>query len=115
MAFGLCKVCLKAVCVHCAQDTGLGLGCSDTCVQEIAELNEIIEKNKKVYSIGKNPRLLNTSVLVYGFLGAVFTIMGLLPLVLGEHPEPLLAIMGCGFLFFGVLTFIRNRRLNISI
>lgn len=51
-AVGICKVCHKAVCQTCTKDEGYGIVCSETCLQELREQREVIERNKKIYGIG---------------------------------------------------------------
>ena len=113
-AVGLCKACHKAVCITCAKDTGKGLACGELCFKEVLEQNQIIEKSKLLYSIGTKSKLPATSVLIYISMGALFSILGFFPLIVGERPEPTSALMGVFFLLIGIFSYVRNRKLNID-
>ena len=114
VAFGLCKNCQKAVCSSCAKDTGKGLACCEECEKEILETNQIIERSKLIYSIGKKSKLPPSGVLFNFFFGFLFTGAGLYPLVNGRHLAWFPLIMGVGFLVFGILVYFRTKKLNLN-
>lgn len=113
-AIGLCKSCSKAVCADCVIDTGRGLCCSDICVTELSEQNQIIDKSKRIYSIGTKAPLIPTGLLMYFFFGFTFGGFGIFQTIKNGSPEWFLLVMGTGFLVVGVLAWIKNRKLNLN-
>lgn len=113
-ALGLCKNCQKAVCSICAKDTGKGLVCCDVCEKELLETNQIIERSKLIYNIGKKSKLPPSGIILHFFFGFLFGGFGLLPLRNGSSPEWFMVIMGVGFLTFGIFVYFRTRKLNIN-
>lgn len=113
-AVGICKACQKAVCTRCAKDTGRGLACSDECVDEVSDLNQIIDRSKQIYSIGTKSKLPATGILFYFFFAAAFSGFGLYPLTRERNIEWFPLIMGLGFFLFGVLGYIRAKKLQIN-
>ena len=66
IAVGNCKACSKGLCVACAIDIGTGLACRDTCETEVRELNEMTERSKKIYGIGRyKSRIPSSGVLIW--------------------------------------------------
>ena len=114
VACGVCKNCQKAVCSSCAIDSGKGLACCEDCKKEVLETNQIIERSKQIYSIGKKSKLPPSGIIFHFFFGLLFTAVGLYPALRGGHLEWFLFIMGVGFLLFGTLVYFRTRKLNIN-
>jgi hypothetical protein len=54
-AVGICNAYNKGICSECAEDTGNGLACKDTCIDEVKAVNEIIEKKNAYITSVKNP------------------------------------------------------------
>lgn len=113
-AIGTCKSCSKAVCRACATDTGRGLSCSEVCSKEIAEQNQIIDKSKQIYGIGKKPTLMPTGLLIHFFFGVVFSGFGLYQSMHRDTPQWFLLVMGIGFLVIGSIGWYKNRNLNLN-
>ncbi|MDH5205750.1 MAG: hypothetical protein OEY75_02550 [Hylemonella sp.] len=79
-AAGLCKACYKAVCRSCAIELPNGLACTDACAQEVAEVNQIIERSKKIYGIGRHKsRLPSSGVLLWTVFAVVMWGLFLVP------------------------------------
>lgn len=113
-AVGICKACQKAVCASCAIDTGRGLACSVECENEVKALNLIVDKSKRIYSIGTSSRIPPTGVLMFLFFGAVFTSVGIYNYIMKERFDFLSIAMGLGFIVFSLLSYIRNRNVNLN-
>ena len=113
-AVGVCKACSKAVCESCVIDTGRGITCSDDCTKEIDEQNQIIDKSKKIYSIGSKSPLMPTGLLMHFFFGFAFGGFGLYQTLKSGSPNWFLLVMGAGFLVVGCIGWYRNRKLNIN-
>lgn len=111
---GTCKHCHKAVCKDCAIDTGYGLACSESCVDEIKVLREMMGKNAQIYGIGSISRMPPTGVIMYGLFGVVFTAWGIYNSINRDKIDIFTLILGIGFLFIGVYTFFRVRKLNLN-
>ncbi len=52
-AVGTCKNCQKGLCPSCAIDVGDGLACRESCETAVREVNEMNERGKKIYGIGR--------------------------------------------------------------
>lgn len=52
-AKGLCKSCSKAVCEECIIEFDYGIVCSEKCRMYAVETEEVVERSKKIYGIGK--------------------------------------------------------------
>lgn len=113
-AICVCRSCFKAVCKDCAIDSNYGLVCSDICLKEANEQQQIIEKSKRIYSIGTNSRLLPTGILMYFFFSILFGGFGLYETISNGRSGWFPLAMGIGFLAFGLLGWYKNRKLNIN-
>jgi hypothetical protein len=113
-AVGVCKACQKAVCSSCGKDTGRGLACSDACVNEVKDINEIIDRSKQIYSIGSKSKLPATGIILYAFFALAFMGFGLFPLSQGKPVEWYMLVMGAGFLVIGIVGYVRTRKLRIN-
>ena len=113
-SIGICKGCSKAVCSLCAIDSGRGLSCSEDCSKEIFEQNQIIDKSKQIYGIGKKPSLMPTGILTYFFFGFTFSGFGLYQSIQYGAPEWFLLVIGIGFLAIGSIAWYKNRSLNFN-
>ena len=113
-AIGVCKACSKAICNSCAIDTGRGLSCSEECSKEIDEQNQIIDKSKKIYSIGESPALMPTGLIMYFFFGIIFTGFGVYKSTQSGSLQWFLLLMGAGFIIVGFIGWFKNRKLNLN-
>lgn len=113
-AIGVCKACYKSICAECAVDTGRGLACSDECVAEVCDLNEIIDRSKQIYSIGKDSKLPPTGILMFGLFGVMFVAWGIHNSMRWENVDIFTILMGAGFLIIAIISYIRTRKLKIN-
>lgn len=113
-AIGICKACNKAVCPECAIDTGRGIACSEACVNEIKELNEIVDRSKYVYSIGTSSKLPPTGIIMFAFFGAMFLAWGIYNSVARDRLDIFTILMGAGFIGITILGYIRNKKVRIN-
>jgi hypothetical protein len=68
-AVGICRSCGKGLCPGCAREVERGIVCSDPCADHASTQLAIVERAKRVYSIGERPRIPIASWL-FGVLGA---------------------------------------------
>lgn len=104
-AVGVCKNCLKGICIKCATDIGGGLACSIKCESEAKETIDLVKNtvaSQKDFKQGG------------AYLGpAFFTLMGLGFIGFGLYEK---GFANFGFLFgsllalFGILLFVLNYR-----
>ncbi len=75
---GICRGCGKAVCRECAIQLPRGLACSPACELDVAELNEMNERGKRIYGVGQyKTNQLPSGVLVWLLLtGAMVSMSG---------------------------------------
>jgi hypothetical protein len=105
-AVGICKNCNKGVCISCAIDVGNGIACSETCANEVKQINVLIERNKNAYQKIADGYLRNTSM----YLG--LAIIFILIWNFDGRQEFFLIVFGVACLLIGILTYMRGRRLN---
>ena len=113
-SIGMCKSCQKAVCVSCCIDTGRGLACSKECENEVNDLNAIVDKSKRIYSIGSNPKLLPTGILMYFLFSVLFFSWGVYNSFRWERIDYFPIIMGLGFFVIGLIAYSKNKKLNLN-
>lgn len=113
-AVGICKSCQKALCASCAVDTGRGLACPGNCVDEVSDLNKIVDKSKRIYSIGTSSKLPPTGIIMYMFFGVMFTGFGIYRYFERGRFDAFTTLLGLGFVAMGIITYIRNKQLNLN-
>ena len=113
-AVGICKACSKAVCASCTTDTGRGLSCSDACSSEIDQQNQIIDKSKKIYSIGEKAPFMPTGLIIHFFFGFLFSGFSIFNYFQQGSLEWFLLLMGLGFLVIGIIGWHKNKQLNLN-
>lgn len=111
---GMCKACQKAVCPSCLIDTGRGLACSDECATEVHELNAIVDKSKRIYSIGTKPRLLPTGILMYFMFASLFFFWGVYNSFQWNKIDYFTLLMGIGFFVVAIIAYVKNKKLNLN-
>ena len=113
-AVGICKSCQKAVCITCVIDTGRGIACSEECETEVEELNQIVDRSKQIYGIGTTKQVLPTHVIMFAIFGILFLVFGMINVFYAENPDYFSAVMGAGFLFLALFSWLRNRKARIN-
>jgi hypothetical protein len=113
-SIGICKACQKAVCASCAVDTGRGLACSEECKNEVSDLNAIIDKSKRIYSIGSKPKLLPTNILMYFLFSILFFAWGIYNSLNWDRIDFFTMIMGVGFFIIGLIAYSKNKTINLN-
>ncbi|MGD8592015.1 MAG: hypothetical protein PVF82_04240 [Gammaproteobacteria bacterium] len=113
-ALGVCKACNKAVCTNCVIDTGRGLACSEACVKEINDYNEMMDRSKRMYSIGSGSRLPPTGIIFLLFFGVMFTSFGTYNSIVRDRADFFTIVLGTGFLVIALITYIRTRKLKLN-
>lgn len=112
-AIGVCKACSKGVCSECAHDTGNGLACKETCIEEVQAINEIISRNKQIYSIGSKSNIMSSGVIMYFLFAALFGGWGAYSSIVRGSVDGFPLLMGAGMLVIGFIAFARQKKLNI--
>lgn len=124
-AIGLCRHCFKGLCQECCQKNEDSLVCSESCGQKISEIEEINERAKKIYGVGKyEPKYrFSLSVILYFCMGVLFTSLGisdlfhyqesLLSYDIFLHYDIFLIFFGVLFLLFSYLAWKRSRKIGI--
>lgn len=105
-AIGFCKACSKGLCLACANDLGHGLACKDKHEQRVKDLEMVISKSITAYSDARKNIYIVPAF--YFFMGLVFTGYSYYQSrTLTEAPF----IMGLGFIAFGIVLLVRNRKI----
>ncbi len=103
-AVGICKNCNKGICPECLTEIPNGIACTETCVDEVTLLNELISKNvrAKNLAVGSYMRY----ALLYGLMGIVFLIYGLLD----GKDLIFIEIMGVLFLLGAIFNIVNAKK-----
>jgi len=112
-AVGVCKNCGKAICRDCLIDEGFAVCCSEACMAEARQLNEMNQRGKKIYGIGTTTKRNSSQAISYMIIGVFFMIIGLLFL----SKIPVLTYFTCsmGLLMIGIGAFTQYRMKNLGI
>ncbi len=67
---GICKNCNKGICHECLTELPNGIACTNSCVEEVTLVNQLIHKNtrSKNTAVGAYLRY----ALLYGLMGSAF-------------------------------------------
>jgi hypothetical protein len=114
-AVGTCKSCGKGICRTCAVDLGKGLACSGRCEADVRDLISLIDRNVRLspsyeHTLGANRQGWLLSGVFLIVCGTVF----LAASAVTEHGPPFAWVLGGAFVLFGLLQFLRYRRLMSS-
>jgi len=113
-AIGVCKACSKGVCSECAYDTGNGLACKETCIEEVQAINEIISRNRQMYSIGNTSNVLSSSVIMYFLFAVLFGGWGIYNSLTRGRLDAFTLLMGAGMLVVGIIAYTRQKKLKLQ-
>lgn len=104
-AIGLCRHCFKGLCQECCQNNEDFLVCSESCAQKVSELEEMNERAKSIYGVGKyaSKRRFPLNVILYLCMGVLFISLGVSDLIL-YHVA--LSNYDMFFISFGILCLL---------
>jgi len=105
-AIGVCNACSKGLCIECAADLGHGLACKNKHESKVEDIDMIISKNTKIYSSASKNTLIGPIFSL--FMGIVFSGFGYFS---KTSMTSLTFILGIGFIVFGAIVLVRNRKL----
>ena len=110
-AIALCKSCSRALCRECCSDVPPGTACKDRCEKEVQEVNLVIQRSKSAYEKTGSAYRRNAYWLLV--MGSIFTIIGVLPVVMGEgYASIFLALLGVVFIFGAMSNFKNSREIS---
>jgi hypothetical protein len=108
-AVGTCKACAKGLCHECATDLGHGLSCKGEHEAVVQAYKDILDRNARAAAAAR--KNIAIAPIFYIFMGAVFVVYGISS---HEGVGSLTFVLGCGFLAFGVVVFVRARKALIG-
>jgi hypothetical protein len=100
-AVGTCKHCSKGVCRECAKESGWGIVCSQACEVEVQALRAMVERNRKLVSIGAKTHQRNAVILFA--MAAVFVAFGIVfrgPISVYMYAFGVIMLVSGGFAIF---------------
>jgi hypothetical protein len=103
-AVGSCKACAKGLCSECAVDLGHGLSCRGDHEVTVEAYHAMLERSTKMQNAAKNSA--QGLPIFLGAIGFLFAIYGALS---RQGVVNFTFILGCAFVVFGVISFVRNR------
>lgn len=106
-ALGTCKHCNKGICKSCLTDTGDGLACTATCVEQVEMLNSLVRKNQRIHKTTTGAG--NSAALLYISIGSLSLLTTLLWL---KRLDPFLIGFGIVCIVYGIYIMIRTRSLR---
>ena len=107
-ALGICKHCQKGVCKECLSLVDNSISCKESCEEDVAALNYMIEKGKKVYkNLGKQ---WSPAIIVNGVGGLFFIGFGIYNYA--KSSSWLLIGLGSIMLVGGISSVIQARRMG---
>ncbi|GLQ30891.1 hypothetical protein [Litoribrevibacter albus] len=107
-AIGLCKSCHKGVCPECSALVGGSVACAESCQEDVAALNYMVERGKKVYkNLGKQ---WGPSVIINGVGGAFFLSFGIYNF--GRISSWLLIGLGAIMIVGGIMSAVQGKRMG---
>ncbi len=107
-AIGLCKSCHKGVCIDCSDLVDGSIACKETCMEDVAALNYMVERGKKVYkNLGKQ---WGPAIIVNGVGGAFFLGYGLYNF--GKASSWLLIGLGSIMIIGGIMSIVMGKRMG---
>lgn len=118
-AIGLCRHCFKGLCQECCQKNEDFLVCSESCAQKVSEVEEMNERAKSIYGIGKYvpKRRFPLTVILYLCMGVLFASLGLSDLIYYHaslsNYDTFLVVLGGLFLLFSFLAWKRMSKIGI--
>jgi hypothetical protein len=113
-ATGVCKFCFKALCAKCAQDTPAGLGCSETCIKEIADAQLMMVKAKRVYGIGGDKKKISNAVAIYLFFGLGFAGLAAFQTIRAGSLDATGVALAVLFFVFALFVWYREKNSDIK-
>jgi hypothetical protein len=103
-AVGMCKSCSKGLCSECVVDLGHGLSCRGEHERRVEDIERMVSRASRVQEAARGAKYVAPAFLC--FMGLIFTGYGLLY----ERSPRLLLPLGVGFLAYGVVVLLANRR-----
>jgi hypothetical protein len=104
-AVGTCKVCQKGVCHACAVDLTHSLACKGPHEEQAEAVQALVQRNMRVQ--GEAGKARYVAPVFFGFMGAVFLFTDLRH---GLDQAGMGALLGLGFVAFGIVCLVVNRR-----
>jgi hypothetical protein len=114
-SIGTCKACQKGLCRDCVTDTGNGLACKDSCEQEVREVNEMWERSKRIYGIGKyNSRIPTSGVLIWSLFAVGFWVVAIVLFLKQGEVDVMTITMACLFTIILGIAYWSARRTGLK-
>ncbi len=108
-AIGLCKACSRGLCSDCATDLDHGLACTGTHEERVNDLEMIISRNATAFKdASKNIYIVPVFYIAMGL------IFGGYSLYEGRGVSHFSFVLGAGFIIFGVVLLVRNRKIFVK-
>lgn len=103
-AVGLCKSCSKGVCPDCVAEVGNSIACKETCKEDVAATDDMIQRSKITIKAQKTNRMYMPAFFLV--LGSIFVIMSYVK----AGSFDLRSLPGAAFIFFGIVLIFINRK-----
>ena len=116
-AVGICRTCGKGICPACAREIDKGIVCSEACAQFVTDNQAIVDRAKRVYSIGVKSKI-PLGAWFFGTMGVVMLGIAALFLWTDPHGWPVAAYPGAfGLLLvvFAVFVWRRYRAVGLNL
>jgi hypothetical protein len=111
-AVAICKSCSRAICHDCCADVGTGCACRGRCEDDVAAINEILQRGRTAYQ--KSSATFFRTALLTSAMGITFVALGSRALSWSRDHTAAYAIIFLGVLFvvWGISYYVSSRRLR---
>ena len=105
---GICKNCNKGICHECLTEVPNGIACTNSCIEEVTLVNQLIHKNTRSKNTAVGTYLRHA--LLYGLMGFTFILYE----VLTKKALGFATIIGILFLVgaFFICLILKNRKIG---
>lgn len=114
-AVGLCKSCMRGLCVACAADSSRSLACKERCEEDVRQLDEMIQRNARLIDVATvNARGQRTAMIVVGIFVALFGgffVWG--SLQREEEPIWVMLVLGVLLILYALYMILRSYRFRV--
>ncbi len=114
-ATGICKVCGKGICPACTITREFAVCCSESCANEAVELREMMQRGKRVYSVGGRGKRVATQPIVMAVVGLFFVIAGIAFSFVNAPLAYFIGSAGVVFICLGWFTYRRMKSLGLNV
>ncbi len=111
-AVAICKSCGRGLCRDCIVEVGLGCSCRNRCENDVAALNDLVERGRTVYQKSSTNHF--WSGVFLSLMGVFFLLLGVSTVATSDQPVGgiLWLFMGIIFTGWGISSLLFARKMS---